>query len=58
MRDEAALVEPVRQRAVQRDLGLPLAALTISHARQVIGIRIPRPTALENASFAEKRVAR
>ena len=29
-----------------------------AQARQVIGIRMPRPTALENASFAEKRVAR
>ena len=38
--------------------GLPLRALTISQARQVIGMRMPRPIAFENASLAEKRVAR
>ena len=38
--------------------GLPLRALTISQARQVIGMRMPRPMALEKASLAEKRVAR
>ena len=58
MRRQAARVEPVGQRAVQADPGLPLGALTISQARQVIGMRMPRPMALENASLAEKRVAR
>ena len=42
----------------RRISGLPLGALTISQARQVIGMRMPRPMALENASLAEKRVAR
>ncbi|KAI1697461.1 hypothetical protein Ddc_19680 [Ditylenchus destructor] len=36
--------------------GLPLGALTTSQDRQVIGMRMPMPTALEKASLAEKRV--
>ena len=51
-------VEPVGQFAVQHDLRLAAGRLTISQARQVIGMRMPRPMALENASLAEKRVAR
>jgi hypothetical protein len=38
--------------------GLPLASLPTSQDRQVIGMRMPSPTALLNASLAEKRVAR
>ena len=56
---QAARGKPVGQRAVQRgSTGLPLGALRISQARQVIGMRMPRPMALEKASLAEKRVAR
>jgi hypothetical protein len=42
----------------RRMVGLPVGSLRISQARHVIGIRMPRPIALENASLAEKRVAR
>ena len=34
-----------------------MRSLRISHDRQVIGMRRPRPIAFEKASLAEKRVA-
>ena len=38
--------------------GWPLGNLPISHKRQVMGMRMPKPIALLKASLAEKRVAR
>ena len=56
---QAARLEPVvRARRAGAISGLPLGSLTISQPRQVIGMRMPRPIALQNASLAEKRVAR
>src|SRR5450830_1994719 len=43
---------------LQTTSGLPLAALSVCIARHVMGMRMPIPMALENASLAAKRVAR
>ena len=43
---------------VEAATGWPLGKLAISQRRQLMGKRMPRPMALENASLAEKRVAR
>ena len=39
-------------------MGVPLRSLAISHSFHVMGMRMPRPIALLNASLALKRVAR
>src|SRR5690625_3443437 len=41
-----------------RTTGLPPGAFTVCMRDQAMGVCMPRPMALENASFAAKRVAR